>query len=59
MARSATAKANPSPIYDPKPPSAPKGARDPTGRRDLKNRHDPAKPAATPKLGKKSAVVQA
>uniref|UniRef100_A0AAV1UM38 Uncharacterized protein n=1 Tax=Peronospora matthiolae TaxID=2874970 RepID=A0AAV1UM38_9STRA len=52
VARSATAKAKPSPVCDPKPSSAPKETRDPKGRRDLKNCHDPAKPAATSKLGK-------
>uniref|UniRef100_A0AAV1U6X4 Uncharacterized protein n=1 Tax=Peronospora matthiolae TaxID=2874970 RepID=A0AAV1U6X4_9STRA len=56
VARSAAAKAKPSRVRDPKPPSAPpsapKGVCDPKGRRDLMNRHDPAKPAATSKLGK-------
>uniref|UniRef100_A0AAV1TAX0 Uncharacterized protein n=1 Tax=Peronospora matthiolae TaxID=2874970 RepID=A0AAV1TAX0_9STRA len=57
VARSATAEAKPSQICDPKPSSAPKRIRDPKGRRDLKNRHDPAKPAATPKLGKQKRRV--
>uniref|UniRef100_A0AAV1U5G8 Uncharacterized protein n=1 Tax=Peronospora matthiolae TaxID=2874970 RepID=A0AAV1U5G8_9STRA len=52
VARSATARAKTSPVCDFKPSSAPKETRDAKGRRDLKNRHDPAKPAATPKLGK-------
>uniref|UniRef100_A0AAV1SY56 Uncharacterized protein n=1 Tax=Peronospora matthiolae TaxID=2874970 RepID=A0AAV1SY56_9STRA len=52
VARSATTKAKPSQVCDPKPSFSPKGTRDPKGHRDLKNRHEPAKPAATPKLGK-------
>uniref|UniRef100_A0AAV1TLA8 Uncharacterized protein n=1 Tax=Peronospora matthiolae TaxID=2874970 RepID=A0AAV1TLA8_9STRA len=53
VARSATATAMPLSACNPKPPSAPKGTRDYKGCRDLKNRHDPAKPAAAPKLGQK------